>query len=81
MFVFPIGETKYWRRPGKRGPGISATTNHDRTDRLFVFSTSTEFETDCYYSKFAAYTLLKYGSTSPEAFQAAARDLAQRGYR
>lgn len=50
-----------WRRPGKTEPGGSATTNYGGSDRLVVFTTSTDFEaTDRAgakkaYSKFAAY--------------------------
>lgn len=69
------GHTTYWRRPGKQ-VGISATTGRNDGDNLYVFSTSTEFDQEKPYSKFAAYTLLEHGSD----FRAAARALAQRGY-
>ena len=62
----------YWQRPGKDGPGISATTNYRGSDRLYVFSTSTVFEAGRSYSKFAAYTFLAHGGN----FSAAARTLA-----
>ena len=62
----------YWQRPGKDGPGISATTNYQGSDRLYVFSTSTVFEAGRAYSKFAAYTFLAHGGN----FSAAARTLA-----
>jgi hypothetical protein len=65
----------YWQRPGKDGPGISATTNYQGSDRLYVFSTSTCFEAGRSYSKFAAYTYLEHGGD----FSAAARTLAARG--
>ena len=64
-----------WRRPGKT-EGMSATTNHGDLDLLFVFSSSTPFETDIWYTKFHAYTVLNHDGD----FSAAARDLAQRGY-
>lgn len=66
-----------WRRPGKDGPGISATTGHatDR-DRLFVFSTSTEFPHEQPITKFHAYALLHHG----EDHSAAARQLRRDGY-
>src|SRR6185312_1867259 len=48
----------YWRKPDKHRPGCSATTGRDEHDRLFVFSTSTEFEPGRPYTKFAAYALL-----------------------
>lgn len=58
--VFSRGATKYWRRPGKND-GVSATTGHagDR-DRLFVFTSSTEFEPEVPYTKFGAWTLLNH---------------------
>ncbi|WP_237773037.1 bifunctional DNA primase/polymerase, partial [Streptomyces luteocolor] len=71
------GTTRYWQRPGKTGPGPSATTGHstDR-DRLFVFTTSTEFEAEKPYTKFGAYTLLEHAGDH----SAAAKDLARQGY-
>jgi len=71
-----VGEEGYWRRPGKGGPGISATTNYQGSDLLYVFSTSTVFEPERGYSKFSASTLLNFG----EDFAAAAADLVHRGY-
>jgi hypothetical protein len=65
----------YWRRPGK-DRGISATTDYQASGLLYVFSTSTAFESERGYSKFAAYALLKHGGD----FKAAAHDLAGRGY-
>ncbi|MFF2640344.1 bifunctional DNA primase/polymerase [Streptomyces niveus] len=61
-FVYQRGSTRYWRRPGKDTRGISATTGHasDR-DRLFVFSTGTEFAAEVPYNKFGAYALLHHG--------------------
>ena len=66
----------YWRRPGKRGPGISATTNHHGHDLLYVFSTATVFEAEKGYTKFHAYTLLNHDGN----FTVAARALAESGY-
>ena len=69
--------TTYWRRPGKTTPGISATTGHaDDADRLYVFSTSTEFETETPISKFHAHAILNYNGDH----QACAKDLARQGY-
>jgi putative DNA primase/helicase len=68
----------HWTRPGKnRRDGASATTGRasDR-DRLYVFSTSTQFASETAYTKFGAYTLLNHGGD----FSAAARELARRGY-
>ncbi|HEY7418667.1 MAG TPA: bifunctional DNA primase/polymerase [Ktedonobacteraceae bacterium] len=66
----------YWRRPDKNGPGISATTNYSGSDLLYVFSTSTIFDSEKGYTKFSAYALLNHHGD----FSAAARELAQRGY-
>lgn len=71
------GRTTYWRRPGKNTPGFSATTGHaaDR-DRLYVFTTSTEFQTETPYTKFSAHALLNHNGDH----SAAARELRRRGY-
>jgi hypothetical protein len=71
-----VDEETYWRRPGKRGPGHSATTNYRGLDYLYVFSVATVFEPEKAYSKFAAYTILEHGGD----FSAAARTLAAQGY-
>jgi hypothetical protein len=75
-FVHQHGRTRYWSRPDK-DRGISATTGHapDR-DRLFVFSTSTEFEAEVAYTKFGAFALMQCGGD----FKAAARELRRRGF-
>ena len=67
----------YWRRPGKT-EGLSASTNYggDKGDFLYVFSTSTSFDANEAYSKFAAYAVLEHN----EDYEAAARALAVRGY-
>jgi len=74
------GQTTFWVRPGKKArDGHSATTGHDGVgarDRLYVFSSSTEFDTETPYSKFAAYALLHHGGD----YQAATKDLAAQGY-
>jgi P4 family phage/plasmid primase-like protien len=74
--VFTRGATVYWRRPGKND-GISATTGHagDR-DRLYVFTSSTEFEPEVPYTKFGAYALLEHHGDHA----AAAKTLADRGF-
>jgi hypothetical protein len=71
-----VGEEGQWRRPGKDGPGISATTNWQGSDLLYVFSTSTAFEPERGYSKFAAYALLNFQGD----FSAAAKALVEQGY-
>lgn len=74
------GGELHWCRPGKRGT-ISATTGsaEDR-DRLYVFSTSTPFQSEVPYTKFGAHTLLNYGGESSGDFSRAARDLYDDGY-
>lgn len=72
--------TRYWLRPGSDGdPGRdhSATTGHagDR-DRLFVFSTSTEFDPEVPYTKVGALAVLEYGGDHKRM----AEDLAGKGY-
>lgn len=74
-FVFARGDTSYWRRPGK-DRGVSATTNHAGSNLLYVFSTSTTFDSERGYSKFGAYTLLQHHGD----FKAAAQELARLGY-
>lgn len=75
-YMGPSGPGALWCRPGK-SHGISATTGtRGDGDCLYVFSTSTLFEAEQPYSKFAAFTLLEYGGD----YQAAARYLARRGY-
>ncbi|MBQ1443810.1 MAG: bifunctional DNA primase/polymerase [Renibacterium sp.] len=65
------GQTTYWKRPGKTDPGFSATTGHaaDR-DRLYVFSTSTEFQAEHPYTKFGAYALLTHAGDHSAAAKA-----------
>ncbi|WP_405019593.1 phage/plasmid primase, P4 family [Kitasatospora sp. NBC_00070] len=74
--VHTSGRTSYWRRPGK-SIGVSATTGHDPArDRLFVFTSSTEFEQEKPYNKFGAYALLEHRGDH----SAAAKELRRRGY-
>jgi len=73
--VYRKGEATVWRRPGKT-EGISATTNFNGNDKFFVFTTSTQFESETSYSKFAFYAALKHGGD----FKAAANDLRNQGY-
>jgi len=75
--MFVSGQTHYWQRPGKDGREPSATTGRasDR-DRLYVFTTSTEFIPETPYTKFGAYALLNNGGDH----SAAARELRRKGY-
>ena len=72
------GGTTYWVRPGKDPrDGHSATTGRAADgDRLYVFSSATEFEPETPYTKFAAYTLLEHHGD----YAAAARSLRAMGY-
>jgi hypothetical protein len=73
--VYRKGEATVWRRPGKN-EGISATTNFNGNDKFYVFSTSTQFEAETSYSKFAFYALTKHNGD----FKAAANDLRTQGF-
>ncbi|MBG6083266.1 phage/plasmid primase, P4 family [Zhihengliuella flava] len=71
--VFTRGNTRYWRRPGKTDPGFSATTGHaDDRDRLFVFTTSTDFEPETPYTKFGALALIHHGGDHQKCARALA---------
>ena len=65
----------HWIRAGKSF-GISATTGRNDGDNLYVFSTSTSFEAEKPYSKFAAYAHLHYN----DDFSATAKALRAMGY-
>lgn len=62
-------DVTYWRRPGKND-GISATTGRNDADNLYVFTTSTAFDAERPYSKFAAYALLEHRGDYSEAAKA-----------
>jgi Bifunctional DNA primase/polymerase, N-terminal len=77
IMVGQHGDMTFWKRPNKREPGISATTNYAGSFLLYVFSSNAwPFEPDTAYSKFAAYSLLEHGGD----FAAAAKALSRRGY-
>ncbi|MFJ2029447.1 phage/plasmid primase, P4 family [Streptosporangium sp. NPDC087985] len=65
----------YWCRPGKK-TGISATTGRNDGDNLYVWSSSTEFETERPYDRFGAYAHLEHSGDH----SAAAKALQARGY-
>jgi putative DNA primase/helicase len=76
-YVGMSGGERLWRRPGKTDDGHSATTGYkDDRDRLWVFSTSTLFQHETSYTKFAAYTELNFGGN----YQMAAAELSRRGF-
>lgn len=75
--VMQRGRTRYWRRPGKTDPGFSATTGRaEDRDRLYVFTTSTQFTAGTPYTKFGAYALLNHNGDHSTA----ASELRKNGY-
>jgi hypothetical protein len=71
-----IGDKTYWRRPGKKDGGISATTGHCGS-KLYVFSSNAQpFDAERAYNKFSAYGLLNCGGD----FSVAARELRAKGF-
>ncbi|WP_270485984.1 ATP-binding protein [Gordonia jacobaea] len=70
-------ESDRWTRPGKSS-GTSATTDYNGSGLLYVFSSSTVFETgdEATYSKFGAYAQLNFDGD----LEGAARDLADKGF-
>jgi hypothetical protein len=73
--IYTSGGVIYWCRPGK-DTGISATTGRNDGDNLFVFTTSTTFEAEKPYSKFAAFAHLNHSGD----FSSAAKALRALGY-
>jgi hypothetical protein len=70
------GEVTDWVRPGKNPrDGGSATTGW-QGDWFYVFTSSTEFESERTYTKFKTYAVLHHGGDT----SAAARALRQAGY-
>jgi hypothetical protein len=67
--VYTQAQVTYWRRPHK-SEGISASTNYGDYDTFFVFSTSTTFESEKGYSKFAVYAHLNHHNDFKAAAQA-----------
>ena len=73
--VYTQAQVTYWRRPHK-SEGISASTNYGDYDTFFVFSTSTTFQSEKGYSKFATYAHLNHH----DDFKAAAQALRFLGF-
>jgi hypothetical protein len=73
--VYTQAQVTYWRRPNK-DEGISASTNYGGYDTFFVFSTSTTFQSEKGYSKFATYAHLNHH----DDFKAAAQALRFLGF-
>lgn len=78
QLVTQRGRTRYWLRPGKPlGTGFSATTGHaDDRDRLYVFTTSTDFDAEVPYTKLGALAVLEHAGDH----SAAAKALYDAGY-
>jgi len=73
--VYSVGQTEYWRRPGKLD-GISASFNN-HPNMFYVFTSNADpLEPLTWYTKFALLSVLKYKGD----FVAAAKDLAEKGY-
>ncbi len=71
------GEKTFWQRPGKSGPGLSATGNYAGHGLFHVFScNAAPFEPQKSYRPFAVLALLDHGGD----FREAARALAQQGF-
>jgi putative DNA primase/helicase len=72
------GAETFWVRPGKeKRDGHSASTGYVAgADRLYVWSSSTPFDTETPYNKFAAYAVLNHNGD----FAAATRDLNRQGF-
>lgn len=68
-------EWVYLRRPGKRRDGVSATYNIDGCF-LYVFSTSTDFETEKPYSNSAIYCILEHDANYKKGY----RELRKKGH-
>lgn len=76
-YMFNVGETEHWRRPGKTENSPSATFNHKGAQTFYVFSSNAQpFEQLQSYTPFGIYATLKHDGD----FKAAARDLGKQGF-
>lgn len=76
-FVRQAQAESFWRKPGKRRRGHSATLNYQGSGYFYVFSTNAPpFEPERGYSPFSVYALLEHGGD----FRAAATTLQRMGY-
>ena len=70
------GEVTFWRRPGKREGGASATLNY-YPGLFYVFSSNAEpFEANKGYSYFATYAILEHAGS----FKNASTEIRKQGY-
>lgn len=74
-FVYQRGDAQYWSRPGKN-KGISASLNYRGNGKLYVFTSSTEFDNERAYTPFSAYTVLEHAGN----YSNAAKELRRQGY-
>lgn len=77
--VARIGREIRWRKPGSRSREHHATTGREglgADDRLWVFSTETEFDPQTPLTKFHVYAVLHHGGD----YSAATKTLAAMGY-
>ncbi|MCW3059910.1 MAG: primase, partial [Capsulimonas sp.] len=71
------GTLGLWRRPGKIGVGISATSNYANSRLFYVFSSNASpFESEKSYTPMGVYATLEHGGD----FAAAARALGRLGF-
>lgn len=71
------GNERFWVRPGKdRGDGHSASTDYNGKPGLFIWSTSTGFESETPLTKHYVHAAYAYGGD----MTAMAQDLARRNY-
>jgi hypothetical protein len=68
------GSTTFWTRPGK-DRGVSASTNYQGNDLLWVFTSSTALDPDRSYDRFGFYAVMEHRGD----FRAAARSAARQG--
>jgi hypothetical protein len=69
------GDEIFWTRPGKDpAEGLSASTNYNGSNLLYVWSTSTPFESERSYDLFGAVAVLEHGGD----LRAAAQELLRR---
>lgn len=76
QLLYERHHTAYWIKPGSTSKTHHVTTNHNNSDLLYSFSTSTPFTSERGYSKFSAYAILYHRGD----FEAAGRELARQGY-
>ena len=74
-FVFEKNNAQYFKRPGKKTRGISASWNAI-PNRFYCFTTSTTFENEQIYKSSAVYAILYHGGN----YSRAAQDLSVKGF-